>query len=502
MAKIFGNYSLEGLHMERASGVLLAISSLPGNQGIGDFGKPAYTFIDLLHEHGFKIWQILPLHPLGYGNSPYQPFSTYAGDPLYINIDHLSELGLLKMSSIRNYRKFHDSVDYEGVREFKEPYYRKAYRSFKKQFNEFKDSYEAFCETSPWLDTYAMFAALKKKNDGHCWLEWPQEDKDWIKTKEARKDVAEEVAYEKFLQFMFYVQWDDIKVYANANGIKIMGDMPIYVGIDSADVWENQQDFILDKEGNPTCVAGVPPDYFSEDGQRWGNPLYNWKRLKKERYAFWIDRLSWAKDHFDITRIDHFRGFDTYWKIPADCETAIEGEWEEGPAYDLFDRIYRVLPDIEIVAEDLGDLRDEVHELRDAYELYGMRVLQFEMEPKKLKKGLPERVIVYTGTHDNMTLEEWYEIQHQNLKIALRRFFHNRDYNERNFHDLVIHFALDSNADICMLPMQDILGLRSSGRMNTPATIGSPNWEWKLKNFKDVLPELPKISEWIKSSKR
>lgn len=488
--------------MERSSGILLAVSSLPGNQGIGDFGKPAYTFIDLLASNGFKLWQILPLHPLGYGNSPYQPLSTFAGDPLYVNIDHLSELGLLKMSSIKNNRKFQSNVDYEGVRLFKEVFFRKAYRNFKKIFSEFQDSYEAFCETSPWLHTYAVYAALKKKNELKCWLDWPQEDKDWVKTKEERKDLEDEINYQKFLQFMFYMQWDDIKAYANEKGIQIMGDMPIYLGIDSADVWENQQDFLLDKDGHPTFIAGVPPDFFSEKGQRWGNPLYHWKRMKKEHYAFWIKRLAWAKDHFDIIRIDHFRGFDTYWKIPASCETAIEGEWEEGPAYDLFDCIYKELPDIEIVAEDLGDLRDEVLELRDAYELYGMRVLLFEMEPKKLKKGLPERVIVYPGTHDNMTLEEWYEEQHQNLKIALRRFFHNRKYDERNFHDLVIHFALNSNADVCMLPMQDILGLKKNGRMNSPSTIGSPNWEWKLKNFKEVIPELQKISEWIKESKR
>lgn len=488
--------------MERSAGILLAVSSLPGNQGIGDFGKPAYTLIDFMKKYGFKLWQILPLHPLGYGNSPYQATSTYAGDPLYVNIDHLSELGLLKMSSIRNYRKFHDDVNYEGVREFKEPYFRKAFRNFKKQFTEFEDSYLAFCDTSPWLDTYAVFAALKRRNDKKCWLDWPKEDKEWIKTRDVRTDLEDEVNYEKFLQFMFYMQWDDIKAYANANGIEIMGDMPIYLGIDSADVWENQQDFLLDKEGRPTCVAGVPPDYFSETGQRWGNPLYHWKRLKKEHYDFWIRRLSWANDHYDYTRIDHFRGFDTYWRIPANSKTAIQGEWELGPAYDFFDHVYQALPNLRIVAEDLGDLRDEVLELRDAYGLYGMHVLQFEMEPKKLKKGLPEHAIVYTGTHDNMTLEQWYDEQHQNLKIALRRFFHNRGYDERNFHELVIHFALDSQADVCILPMQDILGLKKQGRMNTPSTIGSPNWEWKLKNFKEVEPELSKLTKWLKESKR
>lgn len=489
--------------MKRQAGILLAVSSLPGNQGIGDFGKQAYRFIDLIARNGLSIWQILPLHPLGYGNSPYQPFSTYAGDPIYINIDHLAEIELLKQSSIRNYHKFNETVDYAGVREFKEPYFRKAFYNFKKQYREYAASYEAFCESSSWLDTYAIFATLKKKNQQKCWLEWPKEERDFAHLHQLDVSVyQDEIAYEKFLQFMFYMQWDDILAYAHNAGITIMGDMPIYVGIDSADVWENQQDFLLDKNGHPIWVAGVPPDYFSEEGQRWGNPLYNWKRLKKEHYRFWIDRLRWAKQHFDWTRIDHFRGFDTYWKIPAQCETAITGEWVEGPAYDLFDTIYKELPDIQIVAEDLGDLREEVHTLRDHYDLLGMRVLQFEMEPKLLKKALPEHVIVYTGTHDNMTLEEWYEQQSQNKKIALRRFFHNRQYKERNFHDLVAHFALNSNAAICILPMQDILGLKKEGRMNTPATIGSPNWEWKLKNLKDVETEMVKISVWLLQSDR
>lgn len=488
--------------MERSAGILLAISSLPGNQGIGDFGKYAYTWIDALQENGIKLWQILPLHPLGYGNSPYQSYSTYAGDPIYINIDHLSDLGLLKMSSIRNYRKFQETVDYEGVRAFKAPYFKKAFTNFKKVFREYKEAYDIFCENSPWLEVYATYMALKKKNNNACWVDWDEQDKNWIKTREVRKDLKDAVAFEKFLQFMFYMQWDDLKAYANGKGVSIMGDMPIYVGLDSADVWENQKDFLLDKDGHPTHVAGVPPDYFSQYGQRWGNPIYNWKRMKKERYPFWIRRLAWAKDHFDIIRIDHFRGFDTYWKIPSTCDTAVEGEWVEGPAHDLLHRIYRVFPDIQIVAEDLGDLRQEVLDLRDDFDLYGMRVLQFEMEPKRLRKGLPKHVIVYTGTHDNMTLEQWYELQHGNLKIALRRFFHNRHYEERKFHDLVTHFALDSEADICIIPMQDVLGLREQGRMNTPSTVGTPNWEWKLKNFKEAQGELKKLRPWIQNSQR
>lgn len=489
--------------MERQTGFLLAISSLPGNQGIGDFGKSAYRFINLLEKHHIRLWQILPLHPLGYGNSPYQPFSTYAGDPIYINIDHLADLGMLKQSSIRNYNKFSECVDYEGVRAFKEPYLRKAFRYFKKEFQEFEASYLAFVETAHWLENYAVFAMLKKRNDQRCWLEWSKEDKDYLrKPYKLTKDEQEEVQYEMFLQFLFYMQWDDVKAYANEHHVNIMGDMPFYVGIDSTDVWEHQADFILDKNGEPTFIAGVPPDYFSAEGQRWGNPIYHWKRMKKDGYQFWINRLRWASEHFDYTRIDHFRAFDTYWMIPAQEETAMHGEWLEGPSYDFFNTILEVLPQIQIVAEDLGELRPEVHELRDAYEFYGMRVLQFEMEPKVLKKGLPKHVFVYTGTHDNTTCEAWYEEQDANKKIAMRRFFHNRHYTDRNFHDLICHYALRCESDVCILPIQDILGLKGEGRMNVPSTIGSPNWEWKLKNFKVLEQELEKIDEWAKEGNR
>lgn len=489
--------------MKRQSGVLLAISSLPGNQGIGDFGKPAYKFIDLMSLHGITIWQILPLQPLGYGNSPYQPFSSYAGDEIYINIDDLADLGLLKQSSIRNLNKFGNQVDYESVRAFKEPYLRKAFRVFKKEFSMYKKAYEQFCEKSFWLESYALFIALKKANHQVCWLEWHKEHKQAIHNSNFDKSpYEEEMAYQKFLQFMFYQQWVSILSYAHFKHIEIMGDTPIYVGIDSCDVWENQHDFLLDKDGRPTYVAGVPPDYFSKDGQRWGNPIYNWKRMKRNHYKFWVDNLRWMSEYYDKIRIDHFRAFDTYWKIPETCETAIEGEWNYGPAYDFFDVIKKELPDVCIVAEDLGDIRKEVITLRQHYEILGMRVLQFEMAPKLMKKAMPEDVILYSGTHDNMTSEQFYEELDNNHRIALRRFFHNRGYEERTFHDLVLHFIIDSNARICILPIADILGLKEEGRMNTPATIGSPNWEWKLKNLKGLSEEMKKIQLWNEQAKR
>lgn len=489
--------------MERKAGILLAVSSLPGNQGIGDLGKHATRFIDAIAKANFKVWQVLPWNAIGYGNSPYQPYSSYAGDHLYINLDRLAEYGLLKQSSIRNFNKFVDRVDYEGAREFKQYYFARAYKAFKKNFSEFQEEYDTFCANSPWLEGYAVFMAFKNANDGKCWVDWPDEFKYYAKRFEVDLEpYGDAIFYEKFMQFMFYKQWKEIKEYANEKGISVMGDIPFYVGLDSAEVWEFQDDFQLDEDGHPTVVAGVPPDYFSETGQRWGNPIYNWNKMKKEKYSFWMDRLRWNKEYFDTIRIDHFRAFDTYWKINADCETAIDGEWVLGPSNDFFDEVYKQMPDIDIVVEDLGDLRKQVLKLRDDYNLLGMKIVQFEMTPKQLKHETRENVIIYPGTHDNHTSEGFYRTLSSNEGIALRRFFHGKGYEDRTFSDLVVRYCLDSNAVLAIIPAQDLLALKDDARMNTPSTIGSPNWEWKLKNLKKLQPKLEIVAEWIKNSKR
>ena len=489
--------------MERCAGVLAAVSSLPANQGIGDFGRKTKMFIDQIADAGFRIWQVLPMQPLGYGNSPYQPYSSFAGDPIFINIDRLSELELLKQSSIKNLNKFKESVSYEEVRKFKEPYFRKAFYEFKKQFDRFEKEYQTFCAESEWLDDYAVFITFKKLNDMKEWRQWPQEMKEW--PKEHLVDLTpyeNELFYEKFLQFMFFMQWKEIHAYAQSRGVRIMGDIPFYVGLDSADVWMDREEFLLEEDGSPSFVAGVPPDYFSATGQRWGNPIYDWKHMRANGYAFWIRRLAWQQRCYDIVRIDHFRAFDTYWKIPSSCETAIEGEWIEGEGRAFFDALYQALPQLELVAEDLGDIRPQVLELRDAYQLPGMDVLLFRMEPKLLKRPARKNSIVYTGTHDNDTAEEAYGKFTHNRRIALRRFFHNRGYTERNFHDLLVHFAFDSDANYVIIPLQDILGLKGEGHMNHPGTIGSPNWEWKLKDYKKLTRELEKVKDWLLQAQR
>lgn len=488
--------------MTRRTGVLLPVCALPGKHGIGDFGTEAYAFVDMISKAKFKLWQILPLNPVGYGDSPYQPYSSYAGDEIYISLDKLVEDGLLNEDEIETVENISDKIDYQTVRTFKTKYIKMAHERCM-QGGELRDDFHYFKEKHPWLFPYAAFITFKKLNDLKCWLEWPEEHKTWIDN--FQYDIEQhrpQLELEMFTQYLFYRQWFALKQYANDKGIEILGDIPIYVGIDSCDVWCNKCNFLLDDKSHPTFIAGVPPDYFSATGQRWGNPIYDWEYLQEHDFRFWIDRLTWSQFLFDVIRIDHFRAFDTYWKIPASCPTAIEGEWVEAPGYALFDEIYRQLPDIRIVAEDLGDLRDEVLELRDAYNLSGMKIVQFELDPYETNNDFKEKqnTIVYTGTHDNQTLNGWYKglTAYQKRKISAQF----KSYKERNCCDRIIHSCFDSIADLIVLPVQDLLGLGDEARLNTPGTIGAPNWQWKMTSLSDLEKVLPKYTKLIKASKR
>ena len=365
-----------------------------------------------------------------------------------------------------------------------------------------KDEFLKFKEDNNWVQTYATFITLKKKNDLKCWIDWETEDKNWINTKKDLPQLKDNIEYEMFIQFLFYKQWFELKEYANKNNIEILGDIPIYVGIDSVDVWENKENFLLDEEGRPTFIAGVPPDYFSVTGQRWGNPIYDWDYLEKNNFKFWIDRLSWSKKIYDIIRIDHFRAFDTYWKIPASCETAIDGDWIEAPGYALFDTIYRELPDIKIVAEDLGELRPEVLELRDHYKLSGMKILQFEIDPNEKNNDFAEteRTILYTGTHDNQTLKGAYERFTKKQQAKIRKMF--RGYKADNILDKMIYRCFDSVSNLVVIPTQDILNINDRARLNTPSTIGSPNWEWRLNTYYNLNKKIQKYNDWILKTNR
>ncbi len=477
----------------RKAGVLLAVASLPSETGVGDFGPSCYRLIDDLKKCGMKLWQFLPLNPLGYGNSPYQPYSSFAMDELYLSLELLKKEGLI--DSFAPFRVDSTQIDYEEVRRHKLPYYEEAFRNFKAD-----EAYQQFIQ-QPWVANYAVFRTLKKHNDNQVWNEWPQEQKDWIK--DHRYDLSEytdEINFQMFMQYKLYQQWMNVKQYANQQGIQCVGDLPIYVGIDSEDVWSHQDRFLLDDDGHPTFIAGVPPDYFSKTGQRWGNPLYDWETLQAHDFDFWVERLSYNLQLFDLVRIDHFRAFDTYWKIPVECPTAQVGDWIEAPGYALFDHLLKVIPDFRIIAEDLGDLRKEVHLLRDHYQFPGMKIVEFTFDPKSNQRDERTNMIIYTGTHDNQTVASWFA--DQPLSFKLRTFYRLRKYKQKSVVDRFLAYTLDDAADTAILPMQDLLNLDDRARMNTPGTIGSPNWEWKMADFEAFEAKLPCLETLIKASKR
>ena len=462
----------------RESGILMPLSSLPSSYGIGELGAETLSFVENLKETGITIWQLLPLNPLGYGNSPYQPYSSYAGDEIYISLEELYRQGLIEKLP-EEFQAMEKRVDYEKVRAFKEPYLREAYSRFEKT-----EAYEAFI-SQDWVYDYGMFRALKKKNGGNCWNQWEEEDKNWPMTREERsEEIQDEVNYHMVLQYLFFSQWMKIKSYANEKGIRIMGDVPFYVGVDSVDVWGARENFLLDAEGKPVFIAGVPPDYFSATGQRWGNPIYDWEYLKEQNYQFWLDRIGYSSQLFDLIRIDHFRAFDTYWKIPAFCPTAVDGEWVEAPGYEVLALLQEKLPDVELVAEDLGDLRPEVVELKEHFHLKGMKVLEFSIDTSgKYARdtfGEEENMIIYTGTHDNDTLMQWYESLSVAGRRKVRSFLKRQGISTGSVRERLLTYTLNSKAAYAIVPMADVLGLGKEGRMNLPGTVGSPNWEWRM----------------------
>ncbi len=487
------------------AGILMPIASLPSPYGIGDFGKEAFDFVDRLASVGVKLWQILPLQPLGYGNSPYQPYSSYAGEILYISPKLLYTEGLLTREEIEELedkgskRGNPERIAYKAVRRKKEAHFRKAFTRFSKT-----EDYNNFARTS-WVYSYGVFVALKQKNKGNCWNTWPKEERQWPSDRSYdERELIEEIEYQIFLQYIFFKQWRDLKAYANAKGISIMGDMPFYVGLDSQDVWENQKSFLLDEEANPSFVAGVPPDYFSATGQRWGNPIYNWKYLEETGYEFWINRLVSSSEMFDIIRLDHFRAFDTYWKIPASCETAMVGEWIEAPGYDFFRTLYQKHPEITLVVEDLGLLRPEVGKLRDTFKFPGMRVLQFTfLEDQSNWEHYKERnVITYTGTHDNDTILGWYTSQSKRNKKIIGKKLKRLGIKRKSIPWSFIECCFRTGAEMAIVPVQDVIEKGTSSRINTPGTVGSPNWEWRLTSFKHWDRIAPRLKAVIKLANR
>lgn len=474
-------------HYPRKAGVLLHPSSLPSKYGIGDFGKEAYRFVDFLRAAGQKVWQVLPLGPVDYGYSPYQSPSAFAGNPLLIDIDELVEAGWLTRKDVKlPFVEKDDTVEFEAVKTFKTRCFKRAHVEFQKDAHAQAD-YQAFCaKEAYWLDDYALFQAAKKEYRGASWTSWPEPVK--LRKPDALKNLrdrlAENISLEKFVQYLFYRQWQRLHEYANAAGIQIMGDMPIFLSQDSADVWANQCLFDLNSDGTPHSVAGVPPDYFSATGQLWGNPQYDWQAMKAEDYAWWKRRFHKLYELVDIARIDHFRGFESYWEIDGKAKTAINGCWKPGPGKPFFDTIMKELGNLPIVAEDLGIITPEVEKLRDDCKFPGMKVLQFTLqfnECGRLGTVAPENSVVYTGTHDNNTMLGW--LKHDipaSQRDAVAHLVHADGKPLPEVVQQLIAYAYASDARLAIVPMQDILALDSNARMNTPGT-AEGNWKWCLK---------------------
>lgn len=492
---------------ERSSGILLHPTSLPGPYGIGTLGKEASAFVDFLQAGGQCIWQVLPLGPTGYGDSPYQSFSSFAGNPLLIDLDDLVREGFLKAGHLRGAPVFpEERVDYGGVFTFKQNLLKTAYAHWKSgatpaSGTEFKN----FCKReSPWLEEFSLFMALKRyferRGKPGAWNGWPQEliRRERGSLRRWRDSLAEEIERQKFEQFLFFRQWQALKSYAADRGIRIVGDLPIFVAYDSADAWSHQELFLIDKKGSPTVVAGVPPDYFSKTGQLWGNPLYNWDRHEETGYRWWIDRIRSNLRLVDMLRLDHFRGFEGYWEVPAGERTAENGHWVKAPGNDFFSILKQELGDLPLIAEDLGVITPPVEELRDRFGFPGMKVLQFAFDGKSDNPYLPhnygQNYVVYTGTHDNDTTTGWYEKEDKKIRDQIRR------YLGRSGQDIawdMIRCAFASVANTAIIPLQDTMNLGSAARMNMPSQ-GGGNWQWRFTKEMlraEIIERLRELSE-------
>ena len=470
--------------MKRSAGVLLSVSSLPSKYGIGCFSESAYKFIDWLKESGQTYWQILPLGPTSFGDSPYQSFSTFAGNPYFISLEELIELGLLTREECdsEDFGSDEESVDYNKLYNRRFPLLRKAYgKSDVKNEHE----YIKFCEENKWLDDYSLFMAVKDKFGGVSWSEWDENIR--LRKPEAMErysdELSDDVEFYKFLQYQFNKQWTKLKEYANDRGIQIIGDIPIYVAFDSADTWANPELFQLDENNVPKAVAGCPPDGFAADGQLWGNPLYDWDKHKETNFEWWISRLAHCFSLYDVVRIDHFRGFDEYYSIPYGDTTAHNGHWEKGPGMDLFTAVEHALGRKEVIAEDLGYVTDSVRQLVYDSGFPNMKVLEFAFDSRDtgsrndyLPHNYGENCVAYTGTHDNQTIASWFDEERQMARDYLGNYCTPASELYKSF----INLIMKSAANVCIIPMQDYLGLDDSTRMNTPSTVGS-NWKWRVK---------------------
>jgi 4-alpha-glucanotransferase len=472
------------MQRSRASGILLHPTSLPGPLGIGSLGAEAFAFVDFLARAGQSVWQVLPLGPTGYGDSPYSAFSAFAGNPLMVCLERLIEAGDLDATDLTGVALPEGKAHFGFVHGFKGRLLQKAARRFREAATDERQSaFAEFCAREAyWLNDYAIFRALRQQFGEQSWNRWPAEIRH---RKEAAlrhwgEKLSEHIYHEKYAQFVFFEQWFALKEYANSRGVRILGDIPIFVAFDSADVWANPHLFQLDARGNPTRVAGVPPDYFSKTGQRWGNPLYCWDRMANDGFSWWLARFRWNLTQTDMVRIDHFRGFEACWSVPAEEETAVNGHWEPVPGADLFQALTDALGESPIVAEDLGLITPEVEALRDRFGFPGMKVLQFafgsEADNPYLPHNFQRNCVVYSGTHDNDTTVGWWQSLDRHNREEVRTYL---GHSGREMPWDLIRLAMSSVADLCVFPLQDVLALDSGARLNTPGS-SDGNWAWRF----------------------
>lgn len=468
--------------MKRASGILMHITSLPSKWGVGTLGEEAFRFVDFLKRSGQSYWQILPVGPTSYGDSPYQSYSTFAGNPFLIDLDILEKEGLLYSEEYRNinWGESNTRVSFDVLKS-------ERFRILKLAFSRFNTESDEFIrfirEEKSWLDDYALYMALKENFEQKSWMEWERGLKLRVPEilHEYREKLKSEICCWQFIQFEFSRQWNKLKKYAVSNGIEIIGDIPIYVALDSVDTWANQSLFQLDETGAPTSVSGCPPDAFSATGQLWGNPIYRWNVHRETGYNWWMERIKAAQKRFDIIRIDHFRGFDAYYSIPYGNKTAENGHWEIGPGWDFFSVMQEKLGDVRVIAEDLGFLTESVHKLLRKTGYPGMKVLQFAFDSREQSSYLPHNFnrncVVYTGTHDNDTIAGWFQVIPEADAAFCKKYLRLND--EEGYHWGFIKGAWSSVADTAIAQMQDFLNLGPCARMNTPSTVGN-NWKWRL----------------------
>lgn len=469
----------------RTSGILMPIFSLPSKYGIGTLGREAYNFVDFLKKSGQTYWQILPIGVTSFGDSPYQSFSSYAGNPYFVDLEMLCNAGYLNREEIEkvDWGDTADTVDYEKLYNSRYKVLRIAYNRFKQSSSKIKD-YALFLEENDfWLKDYALFSALKELHNGasfDCWEDgYKKRDKEFLE--KAEKELKDDIEFYKFIQYHFFRQWEALKSYANKNGVNIIGDIPIYVAYDSADTWSNKEQFLLDKDFKPLSVAGCPPDAFSEDGQLWGNPLYDWDYMESKGFDWWLRRIGFCTNLYDVVRIDHFRGFSAYFSIPYGDKTAVNGKWVKGPGKKLFEAINKQFGRLNIIAEDLGTLDDDVYELLEFTGYPGMKVLQFAFSTTEESRYLPHNVIkncvLYTGTHDNDTAIGYANEANADEVEFMRRYLQISE--DESFNWALIKSAMATSAQTVILQMQDFLGLDNKARINKPSTIGE-NWKWRI----------------------